>query len=252
MTHPIDNRRGGLSRWVEYIGWRLIDLIFPPQCVGCGEWGTYWCEDCLTQIDTISPPLCGICGEPFVNLDDQYRCQRCRERRPFYTAMRSWAVFKGYVQNAIHQLKYRKNIGLGNVLANFLAKVYRQTAWQIDLVVPVPLGPKRKKERGYNQAQLIARPLAQMADLPCHPSALHRIRETRSQVGLTVQERRQNVAGAFQAQSEKASGKTVLVVDDVTTTGSTINACAAALKKVGAKDVYGLTLARALRKTGSS
>jgi ComF family protein len=118
-------------------------------------------------------------------------------------------------------------------------------SWPIEIVVPVPIGRARRKERGYNQAALLAYPLALCSEIPYQSHALSRKRETRTQVGLNPLERKLNVADAFVAAREFVEGKSVLVVDDVTTTGATLNACAQALISAGARLVYGLTLARA-------
>jgi ComF family protein len=120
--------------------------------------------------------------------------------------------------------------------------------WEIDLITPVPLGLARLAERGYNQSSLLARPLSLALHVPYRPQILSRVRETRSQVGLTAAERRENVSGAFVARSNGIMGRNVLLVDDVTTSGSTLDACAEALFTAGARQVYGLTLARAVLK----
>jgi len=118
--------------------------------------------------------------------------------------------------------------------------------WSLDIVTSVPLGLVRLKERGYNQATLLARPIALFFDMPFSSQVLSRTRETRSQVGLTVLERQDNMNGAFQARSDIAQGKTILVIDDVATSGATLNACAKALLEAGATRVYGFSLARAI------
>jgi len=121
----------------------------------------------------------------------------------------------------------------------------RELNWDIDMIVPIPLGRQRQKERGYNQVGMIAKPLALAMDIQFAPKALVRCKETRSQVGLSKQERQKNVGGAFQA-SVGVKGKTILVLDDVSTTGSTLSSSAEALFASGAKNVYALTVARAL------
>lgn len=236
-----------MRSYLYQFGWKIIDLLFPPRCGGCGEWGTRWCENCLTQVIEIKEPICPSCGEPQYDNEPAEICERCRQTPPQYTALRSWAVFKEPLQNAIHRLKYQNDLGMGEYMSKFLSQVFSDTNWNVDLVTPVPLGVERLKERGYNQAMLLARPFAWNVGLPHRPRALQRIRETRSQVKLSLSERRENVAGAFQAEPEIVSGKSVLVIDDVTTTGSTLDACAAALHRANARLVYGLTLARAVR-----
>jgi ComF family protein len=144
-------------------------------------------------------------------------------------------------------LKYRKNIALGASLAQHLVSLFRQYNWSIDLVVPVPLGKERLRQRGYNQAALLAQPFAYELELPYTARILNRIKETQSQVDLSFTERQSNVKDAFQAACQDVEGKQILVIDDVTTSGSTLNACADALMKAGARSVFGLTLARPVK-----
>jgi ComF family protein len=122
--------------------------------------------------------------------------------------------------------------------------------WQLDVLIPVPLGKKRLKERGYNQVALVARPLAYQIGIRYEPDALWKTRETRSQVGLTISQRSENVQNAYQADSTVVKDKSILIMDDVATTGSTISACTAALRSAGAQEVYVLTIARALPHHG--
>ena len=188
------------------------------------------------------PPYCDICGRTLAEVGI---CSDCQKNPPRITALRSWAVFEGPLRNVIHQLKYKRNIVLGQVFTDSLIGVIETSAWKIDLIIPVPLGVARQKERGYNQASLLALPLALQRKTQYLPNALKRIRETQTQVALNREQRRQNVAGAFHASPGLVFDKNVLVVDDVTTSGATLNACADALFAAGGKKVYGLTLARA-------
>jgi len=164
--------------------------------------------------------------------------------------MRSWLVFDGPIRHALHSLKYRRNLALGDALANHLAEYVAALEWPVDLVVPIPLGKDRMKERGYNQAGLVARPLAAIQHWRYIPRALIRCRDTRTQVGLTAAERKENVRGAFSAQAKLVGGKNILLMDDVATTGATLAEGAVALLDAGARSVYGLTLARALAHHG--
>ena len=143
-------------------------------------------------------------------------------------------------------MKYRRNLGLGEALAHQMVDFVRSLQWDIDLMIPVPLGKNRLKERGYNQVALVARPLAYQADLIYAPQALWKSRDTRSQVGLNISQRRENVQDAYQADAEIVQRKSILLMDDVATTGSTIVSCAGALLAAGARDVYAITIARAL------
>ena len=164
--------------------------------------------------------------------------------------MRSWLVFEGPIRRALHTLKYRRNVALGDALAQYLAEYVDRLGWPVDLVVPVPLGRQRMAERGYNQVGLVARPLASIQGRRYLPQTLTRARETRSQVGLSAMERKENVSGAFRAEAALASGKNILVMDDVATTGATLASCAGTLLEAGARTVFTLTLARALPHHG--
>lgn len=165
---------------------------------------------------------------------------------PAYRQLRSWAVFDFPVQNALHTLKYRRNMGIGNVIARLMAEFARSLNWDVDLIIPVPLGKKRLKERGYNQVALVARPLAFELGLEYAPHGLWKTRETRSQVGLNVSQRRENVSRVYQAEAKVVNGRSVLLMDDVATPGSTIQSSAEALLSAGAREVYAITIARAL------
>jgi competence protein ComFC len=173
-------------------------------------------------------------------------CEKCRTNPPAYRMMRSWAVFDSPVQNGLHAMKYRRNIGLGEALAIRMVDFVKSLHWDIDLLIPVPLGKKRLKERGYNQVALVAQPLAYRTGVRYLPHGLWKARETRSQVGLNVSQRQINVLNAYQADARRLARKSVLLMDDVSTTGSTISACTEALLTAGAREVYGITIARAL------
>lgn len=161
-------------------------------------------------------------------------------------------MYQGALREAIHALKYQKDIAMGEPLAEHLIEVFTETGWHIDLITAVPLGQARLSDRGYNQSALLARPLALHQRKPFVPKALERIRETHAQVGLSARERHVNLSGAFRARNSLVAGKSVLVIDDVTTTGATLHACALALNEAGAASVYGLTLARAVRQANLS
>lgn len=160
--------------------------------------------------------------------------------------MRSWAVFDSPVQHGLHTMKYKRNIGLGEALASQMVDFVVSLNWNIDLLIPVPLSRKRQRERGYNQVALVARPLAYKTGIRYLPRALWKARETRSQVGLNVNQRYENVLHAYQADARSVKGKSILLMDDVSTTGSTISSCTETLLSAGAREVYVITIARAL------
>jgi ComF family protein len=160
--------------------------------------------------------------------------------------MRSWAVFESPVQNALHTMKYRRNMGIGDAIARQMTGFVRSLELNVDMLIPIPLGKKRLKERGYNQVALVARPLAEGLGLQYAPQALEKIRDTRSQVGLDVAQRRENVSNAYQAVRSFVNQRSILLMDDVATTGSTIQSSSEALLSAGAREVYAITIARAL------
>ncbi len=172
-------------------------------------------------------------------------CIRCRAQKPVFDVLRSWGVFGTPLKEALHRLKYRRDMGLGEALARGMFNFLDNLEWSCDQVVPVPLGKRRQKERGYNQVALVAFPLSLRFGFVYRPQALERIHETASQVGLSVAQRRENVRGAFQADSS-VKGKSILLVDDVSTTGSTLSSAAGALFAAGASSVKAVTVARAL------
>ena len=224
------------------LAWAGLDWLYPPRCGGCGLPGSRWCSHCQHAVREIAGPLCQHCGLPQPNTG---LCQGCAQSPPPYVALRSWAAYGGVLRQAIRRLKYHGDMSLGEILAQPLAALLRSLAWPIDCVVPVPVSQSRRRERGYNQATLLALPLALGSDLAFCPKALSKVRETRTQVGLDARQRQENVHQAFAASHQLVQGKKVLVVDDVATTGATMNTCAQALLQAGALQVYGITLARA-------
>ncbi len=231
---------------IHTLGWDTLDFLFPPRCAGCDKWGERYCASCQEQTKLISSSICQVCGEPYPG-SSRLVCQRCQSAELFYTSLRSWAYFEGPIQRAIHKLKYKKDLGLGEKLAQPLVNLMLANHWKIDLITAVPLDTARQRERGYNQSLCLARPLAWKTGLPIVTSIIKRIKKTKSQVGLSLEDRKINVAGAFKAEQKLVYGKSILIIDDVVTTGSTINSCAEALMKADALRVYGLTLARSTR-----
>lgn len=239
------NGRAFLYHWL----WEILDGLFPPRCGGCGKEGARWCAECQRQVQIPMPPLCLRCG---TSIKEGTLCFSCQQHLPAFEILRSWSLFTGPVRSALHHLKYRRNMGLGEALAIPFARFVRSLGWPVDAVIPIPLSPKRYQERGYNQVALVAYPLALHLRLPYLGRALQRTRETRSQVGLSVQERRQNVQNAFKAQDGWVKGKRILLVDDVATTGSTLSSASEALLSAGATAVYAVTLARAIYLSGGT
>ncbi len=228
--------------------WSGLDLLFPPSCGGCGKLGARWCIDCQQKMEPVPLPICEICGAPqnFKGI-----CQGCQTTRPAFSALRSCAIYKEPVRPALIKMKYRNEIGLGEALAWNLAMYLEELGWQADVLIPIPLSEQRLAERGYNQVDLIAHPLARLTGCQYLPKALRRVRHTISQVGLSGSERRVNVNGAFHAEARVVQEKIVLVLDDIATTGATIQSASSSLLDAGAKKVYALTFAKAMKRYGA-
>jgi competence protein ComFC len=222
--------------------WIALDLIFPPNCGGCDKTGSRWCQTCQSNVKILNGIVCDICGLP---QEKPGICRACLADKPHFRSLRAWSVFEEPIQSALHKLKYRRDFSMGDAIAAGMLPFVQGLNWSIDLVVPVPLGKQRMRERGYNQVAMISKPLALGLGLQYTPNVLVRRKETPSQVGLSREERHRNVHDAFQAHPG-VNGKVVLIMDDVSTTGSTLSSGASALYASGARDVYALTVARAL------
>ena len=218
-----------------------LDLFFPPWCIGCGREGKYLCDACRRQLPFISPPICSICGRP-LTVDNT--CPGCIGPQAKIDGIRAPFLFGGVIRQAIHELKYRNLKVIAPLLADFLHDYLIENPLHGDVVVPVPIHQKRHRERGYNQSSLIARELSSMSGLPLAEDCLIRKTNTPPQVRTTsAAERWQNMADAFTCVDRRLAGKHILLIDDVSTSGATLNACAAALKDAGAASVWGLVIA---------
>jgi ComF family protein len=231
---------------------RLLDMLYPRNCMGCGrpspDTFRYICWDCWSGAMRVEAPFCGLCGDPVSGtVEHDYICYACSAETPAFDAARSAARYDGVVGEALRQLKYEKALWLARDLAELLIRCLKaEFAGQtFDYVVPVPLYHVRRRERGYNQSAVLASELARRIKCRKATRVLRRIRPTSSQTNLTAAQRLSNVQNAFQhGRGNRLVGRKVLLVDDVMTTGATVNACAKALKKGGAQSVHVLTVAR--------
>ncbi len=222
--------------------WRALDWIYPPLCCNCGRISFEICPDCWDSISLLSiKKTCDRCG----NLIQRgSACADCRTRPPVFDQLKSWALYEGPICSIVKGIKFERKLGLIPYLVEPLADSI--SAWdpQVDCIAAVPLGLRRQHERGYNQSALIARRVAEKLGIYFSTRILTRVRETHTQVGLNVDERRQNMVNAFTADPALCRGRSILVIDDIATTGATLNACAAALRSAGAEKIFCFTVAR--------
>jgi len=242
----------------ERIDW-LFDWLYPPRCRACrgrilGRDAEYFCEHCREHIQLVGHPLCNVCGRPFPDASgDDHECGVCLERPPQFIAARAWACYPREddhpLREVVQKFKYARKVSLGRPLGRLMARGCQEFLREIDadVIVPVPLYPKRLRWRGFNQSVLLAREVSRAYGIPMDPFLLQRRRETAAQTRLAEEERRRNVRGAFKLDPDRPiRGKRVLIVDDVYTSGATVNECSRTLKQGGAKEIYVLTLARAV------
>jgi ComF family protein len=217
-----------------------LDVAFPPRCLGCGDFGEYFCEDCLASAPRAkAESRCARCW-----MRTYGPCRDCARFQRRFVALRTPFVYDGIAKSAVHALKFEGVSALAPTMGPLIAETFRQWSPAVESIVPVPLGWLRKRRRGYNQAELLAGEVGRATGLPLARDALRRARQTRAQSQQPgVEARRRNVAGAFEAGKRPVSGA-VLLIDDVTTTGATLDACAGILLDSGASAVYALAFAR--------
>lgn len=221
--------------------WKGLDILYTPSCAACGREGDRFCADCQSTVIPIGKNICEICGEPQKN---RGICERCSTDPPPFSALRSYAEFKGAIREALLSLKYKNNLAMGETLSRLLIQMIEEMGWKFDFVIPVPISTQHKEERGYNQAAMIAYPIALAFKARYADNQIKRVKETRSQVNLSAAERFKNLHNAFQGNSATLNHKKVLLVDDVTTTGATIISCSKALLESGCERIFCITVAK--------
>jgi len=231
----------------------LLDWLFPRNCPGCGmpsdRKGRHWCWDCFQKIETFPQQGgCEACGRRVEgDVTHSFVCDACRAARPNFDRARAAADFGGNLREQILAFKYQNALWMRQDLCDVLegaVRAYFQPA-RIDVVVPVPLHRVRLRERSFNQSAMLAEALAQRLGRRCDARSLIRARETGTQTRLDAAHRRTNIAGAFRVERpEWVAQRCVLLVDDVMTTGATLDECARVLKQAGARAVWAVTIAR--------
>ena len=239
---------------------QLLDVIYPPRCAVCSTFlksspfidagiPLPFCHTCTADFRPLTPPLCPICGTPFPSKDQEsHPCGECLARRPHYDRAGALYTYEGTLLQAIYGLKYGGKTfladALGSLLSDFAQKWIPEPVPQY--IMPVPLHKKRLRERGFNQSLLLSRHVANALTVELDFLSLRRVKYTLPQTGLAKKERHKNIRGAFEIKNPSiVKNKTILLVDDVATTGNTLNECARVLKRAKARNVYCVTLARA-------
>ena len=233
----------------------ILDFIWPRTCEACrrpvDRPGRHFCSDCLNRLPfTPTDGCCRRCGRAAEKLDGEFLCEDCRTYKPSFDRAASALSFEGDARDAMNAFKFKNHLWLRDDLVDWIEGVVRARfkIEEIDLIVPMPSTLLHRIDRGYNQCAYLAKSLAKRLGRPYVSSVLRRKGNPKKQGRLTEEERRTNVIGTFGVLRPRAiAGKTVMVVDDVMTTGSTLSECAAELKRSGASRVWCATLARSLR-----
>ncbi len=243
---------GQAGRWLRERAVSALDVCYPRRCEGCGRPaepdGGHLCWTCLAGAHYIADPICARCGDPVDGqVEHAFECGWCRRTQPAFDRARSALRFRGEVREAIHRFKYNRATHLSADLGLLLAGCVRAhfAGERFDSIACVPLHPVKARARSYNQSRLLAAEVCRQLGLPVAHRVLERQRFTRTQTRLDAEERKQNVRGAFRAaMPEWIDGRRWLLVDDVMTTGATVDECARVLKAAGAVSVSVVTLAR--------
>lgn len=244
MLDAMRNGTRGDGRRARAMFDALRGLVFPERCVGCGVRGSLLCAPCEARLPWLPDAICTGCGSIGTHATPRPHCSGATG--PLSEVLVACA-FEGPVRRAVHALKYRGARNHAPLLADLLARAVSLSLGGIDVLVPVPLAAGRRRSRGFNQSELIARDVGARLGIPVAPDLVVRSRETDAQVGMGAAARRENVTGAFRCTPGSAvAGRYVALVDDVTTTGATLRACAEPLLAAGAASVIGLAIAKEL------
>ncbi len=231
-----------MTLWSAQLQRGIVDFFFPPRCVGCGKEGDFLCSNCRQRFPRLLPPFCDKCGKPE---SSGSLCPMCWGWQAKIDGIRSPFRFDGVIRQAVYELKYRNLKAISALLAGLLFAYLEVNPMPGEVLVPVPLHTRRLRQRGYNQSGLMAKELGRLSALPVVEDCLLRQKDSLPQTRTAnVDDRRTNIVDAFTCRDKRLNGRRVLLIDDVCTSGATLDACAVALKDAGALSVWGLTLAR--------
>ncbi|WP_246657632.1 ComF family protein [Cohaesibacter sp. CAU 1516] len=244
--------RASVKETLSRLGMACLDLIIPPRCAGCGaslEVSNHLCAACWSQMEWIDKPYCAVSGLPFAyDLGEEQVSSSVPARPPVYDRARSVTAFGDTARSLVHQLKYYDRTDLAKVMGRWMVRAGADCLDDPDSwIVPVPLHVLRLWSRRYNQAAMLAKVVAGETGLRFKPDLLRRVRPTRQQVGLSGEARRSNVEGAFKLSLPDRltlSGRRVVLVDDVWTTGATLEACCRVLRRAEVGEICIITFAR--------
>jgi ComF family protein len=230
-----------VTQTLSRLGGAALDLLYPPRCALCNRNGAFLCDACRDSLPRAVGLRCDRCWLPLRGSE----CEACAEHPTALTHLRSVYRYEGGVRTLVHAFKFRGQSSLGRTLAAELARCYAEHGLEADVIVPVPLTTARKRSRGYNQALLLGRDVSRETGVPLYEALRRTGSSTPQAQTATAEQRRLNVVGAFEvARPADVTGRRVLLIDDVATTGATLYACAVELLAAGAVEVSGLTFGR--------
>lgn len=235
-----------VNKWLTVIYNWILDFVFPKKCVGCKIDGSFLCSACEGKIEYLTTQVCLVCQKPSVKGFTHPNCATIYTPERLYSPF----VYKGVIRNAILETKYSGAFAVLDPLLNIFVEAVLESALEIGdkaIVIPIPLHRSRYTKRGFNQAEYIASKIADAFNVPCHTNILQRIVNTKSQVGLDKEARRENVKNAFGINPKTSSilkDSDIVLVDDVGTSGATMLSASKALKRAGCRYIYCLCLAK--------
>lgn len=241
-----------MKKAIDWIKEKVVNVLVPARCGMCGEEveenGTL-CAKCYGHLKFIRKPCCKLCGRPFdFDIVGESLCGSCLKQKPVYEKAHAVLIYNQASKRLILPFKHADRLDLTGVLVKFMIRAWPEMIEKADVIVPVPLHMFRLLRRHYNQAALLAKAVAKQNHKLYCPEVLRRRKKTLSQGHLSPKERHKNVSGAFEVRhSDRIQGKRILLIDDVYTTGATVNECAKVLLKAGAASVSCLTLAKVVR-----